>query len=146
MAGPSVVDRKAAVISFRRSTVVRIGVGAGVLAALAVGFAVWVGHQLIATLNGDQQGGHGSGDDPDVVPTRWDEGGLPGEPAPAPTVAACKPGGEPQVRPTSIDIGCDGHISMSNVTWSSWGTSTASGSGTVDSEQLSTELRHRKWR
>ena len=33
----------------------------------------WVGHQLIAILNVDQQGGHRSGHDSDVVPIRNDE-------------------------------------------------------------------------
>ena len=133
VASPSVVDRKGAVITFRRSTVLRIGVGAVVVAALGAGFAVGLAissspfstptHRVVtdaATTPGSSQSATGKAEPSPVTAAP-----LP------PTAAACTPGAKPQERPTSIDIGCDGHIAISGVTWSSWGTSTGSGSGTL---------------
>ena len=48
-----------------------------------------------------------------------------------PTVMSCRPRPKPQVRPGTIDIGCSGDVSISGVTWSLWGPSTADGSGTL---------------
>ena len=132
VAGPAVADRKTAVISFRRSTVVRIGVGASVLAALTVGFAFGWAISSPSHSTATNKVVTDAATTPTSAPPAGSKASSPTTPATlVPTVAACQPGGEPQVRPTSIAIGCDGHISMSNVTWSSWGASTASGSGSV---------------
>jgi hypothetical protein len=49
--------------------------------------------------------------------------------AAAPLVLSCKPGSKSQVRPKSIEIGCTGDVSVSAVTWSSWGSTRGNGSG-----------------
>jgi hypothetical protein len=120
---PSVVGRKAAVITFRRSTAVRAGVAAVVLGALSVGFAVgWVISSPPPSPSTDKV----------VTEAATTPMSPPSETAtPATAVASCKLGSKVQVRPTTIDIGCHGDISISTVTWSSWGTSTGSGSGTL---------------
>lgn len=131
-ASPTAADRKAVVISVRRSTVVRMGVGAVVLAALAVGFAVgWVISSSPYSPSTSKVVTEAA-TTPMSSPAATTRAASPASQASQPpTVASCIPGSKPQVRPTRIDIGCDGHISISTVTWSSWGTSTGSGSGTL---------------
>ena len=129
-ASPTVANRKAAVITVRRSTLVRMGVGAVVLAALVVGFAVgWVISSSPYSPSTSKVVTE-AGTTPTPSPPATTRAASTATPASqAPSVASCIPGSEPQVRPTKIDIGCGGHISISTVTWSSWGPSTGSGSG-----------------
>jgi hypothetical protein len=118
------VDRRAGVITLRRSTVVRTGVAAGVLAALGIGIAIGLG---LAQLQG--------------VPTR--SSAPPRRPlveAPTtkaatirlPTVMSCVPGSPPTTQPTIIYIGCAGGVFITSVRWSSWGMNGGSGSGTLN--------------
>ena len=133
VASSSVVDRKAAVITLRRSTVFRIGVGAVVLAALGVGFAVGLAIRsspFSMPANRVVTDAATTPEHSQPATEKAASSSATAAPLP-PTAAACTHGAKPQERPTSIDIGCDGHIAMSGVTWSSWETSTASGSGTL---------------
>jgi hypothetical protein len=131
-ASPSSVDRKAALVTFRRSTVLRIGVGAVTLAALGVGFAVG----LAISSRPSAQPTHGVVTDAATIQrpsqSATTEATSPATAVPLPPAASsCTPGAKPRERPASIDIGCDGHIAISGLTWSSWGATTASGSGTL---------------
>jgi hypothetical protein len=53
--------------------------------------------------------------------------------APSSAVLSCGPGSTPNMRPTLIYIGCaDGAISLTKITWSAWGSTSGSGSGTLN--------------
>jgi hypothetical protein len=129
---PSVAGRKAAVITFRRSTVVRVGVAAGVVAALAIGFAFGWAISSLPSSPSTNKVITEAATTPMSSPSAITRAASPATSAALPLGAvSCKPRSNVQVRPTSIDIGCHGDTTVSTVTWSSWGTRTASGSGTL---------------
>jgi hypothetical protein len=124
----------ARVIAFRHSTVVRVGTGAAVVAALALGFAIGsaVGSQSPAANTGSVAAAMQTpqrssslaftGADPTTTPA-----------ASSPVGPSCGPDATRQVRPTRIYIDCArGDISISDVSWSSWGPTGGSGSGTLN--------------
>jgi len=128
-----VAEGNAELISFRLSTVVRAGIAAIVLGALGIGFAV--GLVISSSPSQTRSAGKVVTDASTVsvpsgstITTAVSPATLAASP---PTVVSCRPGSAPQVRPTTIEIGCLGGIAISNVTWSSWGSSTGSGSGTL---------------
>ena len=129
---PSLAHRDVHVITMRRSTVVRVGVAAVVLAALGIGFGVG----LAISSKGPSTSAVKVVTDASLAPVPSHSTTRTASPptAPAatlPTVASCRPGQKPQVRPASIDIGCAGDVSISDVTWSTWERSTGDGSGTL---------------
>ena len=129
---PSLAHRDVHVVTMRRSTVVRVGVAAVVLAALGIGFAVG----LAISSPGPSTSAVKVVTDASVasVPSHSPTKTASPPMAPSstlPTVASCRPGQKPQVRPTSIDVGCAGGVAISDVTWSTWGRSTGDGSGTL---------------
>lgn len=128
---PTLLDREAAIVTIRRSTVVRAGLGAVVLVALGVGFGLGL------ALSSSPRAMHNRGvvTDAASTPGPSESAATTDSAATAaallPAAESCTPGVAPQERPTSIDIGCGGRIAVSGVTWSSWGPSTGSGSGTL---------------
>ena len=129
---PSFSQRDGQVITMRRSTLVRTGVVVVVVAALGIGFAVG----LAISSPGPSTSAVKVVTDASVVspPSHSTTATVSPPTAPAakvPTVVSCRPGQKPQVRPKSVDIGCAGDISMSAVTWSTWGSGTGDGSGTL---------------
>jgi hypothetical protein len=120
------------VIVVRRSTAVRVGLAAGVVAALAVGFGVgWSissSSYAASTDNVVTEAATTPMSSPSAMSSAI-------SPATSSTLASkavsCRSGSSLQVEPTSIDIGCDGDTVISSVTWSSWGSHTAMGSGTL---------------
>ena len=128
---PSVAERNVHVITMRRSTVVRVGVAALVLAALGIGFAVGMAISSPAPSTSTVR----VVTDPSVASvSTHSTATTPSSPV-APTanvfkVVSCRPGAKPQVRPRTIDIGCAGDTVISAVTWSSWGRM-GNGSGTL---------------
>ena len=129
---PSFAQRDVRVFTMRRSTVVRMGVAAAVVAALGIGFAVGLAISSPAPSRSAVKVVTNAS--VASVPSRATTATVSPPMAPAakvPTVVSCRPGQKPQARPKSIDIGCAGDISMSAVTWSTWGRSTGDGSGTL---------------
>ena len=129
-----VVEVKAKVISFRLSTFLRAGVATAVLGALGLGFAFGLAistpsqsrspHKVVTESSVASV--------PSSATTITPATAAPATPAaPLPKVVSCQPRSGPQMRPTTIEIGCDSGVAISNVTWSSWGSSTGSGSGTL---------------
>lgn len=121
--------RSAQVITFRRSTVARIGTAAGVLVALGIGFATGLDISSSNPPATSVVAGASTSASPqsvvNSVPPRTSAGRFP-------EVLSCAPGSSPLVRPTVIYIGCaERVISMTAVTWSLWGQGGGSGSGTV---------------
>lgn len=115
--------RKPQVITLRRSTAVRTGIVAAVLAALAVGFAMGLGISSTAAPPTDAVV---------VAATTTSHGSPVTRPGLLPTVRSCGSRSTSQVRPTRIYIGCaSGDISITTITWSHWG-SAGSGSGTLN--------------
>ena len=117
------------VFTIHRSIVVRLGVAAAVLAALGVGFFAGL---AISSPPSRTSGGKVV-TDASVASVKSPSLTTKASPPAAssaklPTVLSCTPGSKPQVRPETLDIGCAGDISMSGVTWSTWG-STGYGSG-----------------
>lgn len=125
---PNPHDGEAAthVITLRRSSVVRVGIGFAVLAALGAGFAIGLAASSPSPATARV-----------VVDAATTSGSLSATAAPKgtaatsePTVVSCRPGSKSRVRPTTIDIDCTGGAtSISSVTWSFWGSDHGSGSG-----------------
>ena len=118
---PSVAERNVHVITMRRSTVVRVGVAALVLAALGIGFAVGMAISSPAPSTSTVR----VVTDPSVasVSTHF-TATTPSSPV-VPTanvfkVVSCRPGAKPQVRPRTIHIGCAGDTVIRR-DLSSWG-------------------------
>jgi hypothetical protein len=124
----SVAPGNMQVITIRRTAVVRMGVAAAVLAALGIGFSLGL---AISSHLSPTSGGKVVTDASVASPSATTAGSQPAaSAAEVPAVLSCTPGSKPQVRPETLDIGCTGDISMSTVTWSSWG-SRGYGSGVL---------------
>ena len=131
------VEPKAGVIILRRSAVVRFGTVVAVLAALGIGYVIGLAissrpplPNAVVTAAATT---HGSSSAPTPGPVAV-PAGVPTTASadPVPTVLSCKAGSKPQVRPTILYIGCaSGGITMTDVTWSSWGSTQGSGSGNL---------------
>ena len=119
-------------ITMRRKHCSSGGVAAVVLAALGIGFGVG----FAISSKGPSTSAVKVVTDASLAPVPSHSTTRTASPptAPAatlPTVASCRPGQKPQVRPASIDIGCAGDDRVSDVTWSTWERSTGDGSGTL---------------
>lgn len=102
----------------RRSTALRVGTVVTVLAALGIGFGIGLAissppppaNRVVTAASTT----HGS-------PT-----------TPTPRALPCGSGSKPQMRPTSLYIGCSSRVVfMTGITWSSWASTGGSGSGTL---------------
>jgi hypothetical protein len=110
------------VITLRRSTVVRAGVVAAALAALCIGFALGL---AISTPSPSTH-------NVVVAASTYSPGAAAGGTPALPAALPCRPRSTPERRPTLIYIGCASRaVSLTNVTWSAWGTTSGSGSGTL---------------
>jgi hypothetical protein len=136
---PSVANKDPRLISVRRSTVVRIGVGLLVLVALGVGTAIGfaVGSKSTPPTKSTGSGtsttaAHGSTTTHALATTTTT--------ASVPTVLSCGPGSTPHVRPAKLIVGCaTGSITVTGITWNAWGVNTGGqGTGTLNEDLTST--------
>ena len=137
------VDDDPGVFTLQRRTVFRAGIVVAVLAALGIGFAIGyavhsptttpaqsVKHTIKTTTttqvhNAITPGRLGT--TTTAAPTTT-TAQLPGG-----AVASCAGGNNTPARPTTIFIGCaTGNTTVTAITWSSWGVSSAQGTGTFN--------------
>ena len=123
--------RHKAQVVIRRTTAVRVGIVAVVLAALGLGFAIGL------AMSSSQPPANMVVVDASIASTTSPTPAATAIPVavPAdksPTVLPCGAGATQRVRPTVIDIGCaTRNVSITTITWSSWDSRTGSGSGTL---------------
>jgi hypothetical protein len=119
-------------ITIRRSTVVRAGVVALVLAALGVGTAIGlsVGSRTSPPNNSSA---NGASTTTPHVSTTTSSVATSTTVASLPAVLSCGPGPTPHVRPTTLTVGCATKVTtVTGITWSAWeAASGGQGTGTV---------------
>ena len=126
------------VITVQRSTVVRVGIVALVLAALGVGTAIGLSIGSKSSPQSNKSAAIGGSTSTANVSTTT---------APLtttsvtslPVVLSCGPGSTPRTRPTKITVGCaTGAITVTGITWSAWGAPAGGqGTGTLNVDMMS---------
>ena len=118
----------------RRSTVVRLGVAALVVAALGIGTAIGLAVGSRSTPTSKSTATGTSTTSAPVSSTnpssQTSTTSVPSEPA----VLSCGPGSTPHVRPTVLTVGCATRtVTVTGITWNAWGADTGGqGTGTVN--------------
>lgn len=111
-------------ITFRRSTVVTVGITIAVLAAVAIGLAIALhldSKPSPATTKSTAAGASTTAPRGSITTTTT---------LPLPAVLSCLPGSTPHLLPTQLKVGCaTGSVTVTSITWIAWDAA-AGGKGT----------------